>query len=1140
MSASMQQFVDQWRGNAAGEMKVAQQHFLELCAALGVAPPTPDEAERGTYSFERTIAFHSGRTKRISTERVDVYKKDCFIWENKQGSHQGSDRVGHGRRGTGPWRVAMNQAKAQAIRYALHVEDRAPPFVVVCDVGHEIRIWSDFSRTGKEYEHRAPRVISYDDLLTEEGADTLRKVIADPQALNPATHQAAVTRAVAEHLAQIARSLEADGHPASAVSQFLMRCVFTMFAEDTGLLKENAFTDLLGHFGDQPTKLAGQLEHLWQLMDTGGFALGIGKVLRFNGGLFHTPSALPLSAAQVGMLHDAARHDWSQVEPTIFGTLVERALDPVERHSLGAHFTPRPYIERLVRPAVMDPLRDDWLAVQAEVLDALGDEADPSPARRAKAVGLLRAFHQQLCALKVLDPACGTGNFLYVTYDLLKDLEDEVLQQLSDLGEKQTGLLGLGGQTLEPTQMLGIEKNPRAREIADLVLWIGHLQRQRRGRKGEVVQEPVLRDAGNIECRDAVLAWDGDPVPRRDSDGNVVTVWDMRTTKTDPVTGREVPDEAATVTVFDYPNARPAAWPEADFVVSNPPFVGDKVLKRALGQGYVAALRKAWPHIPASADFVMYWWDLSASLTSSGAIRQFGLISTNSIRQGYNRRVVSAWLGADKNPVSIVHAIPDHPWVDCETDAQVRVSMTVARRGTLVGVIQSEDDRRSGARRGVVTAQLTIGPDLDSCKKLVSNLGVSCPGVKLFGQGFVLSGDEATEVMQQTSQGYKNVVRPYLTGGEIVRTMKGRSVIDFRGLSWEEAEQANPAGFHRIVERVKPERLSNRRRSYRENWWLFGEPRKSFRTALAGLRRYIGTPETSKHRLFVFVDAEVVSEGSVIVVAHHSSSMLGILSSGAHTTWSLAAGARLGVGNDPRYTKTKCFDPFPFPDLDGRPTLRDRIGDLAERLDAHRKSVQAKGRVAGKQAHLTNQYNALERAREARAGGAPLTDKERAFHEGALIGILQNLHDELDAAVAEAYGWPADLEDEEILERLVALNHERAAEEAQGKVRWLRPEFQDPDYGKEPEEQVDLDLDEKADPAPPPAPAAKQPWPKDPAARLLALRDLARSADGPLTADAVRARFKGARKAAVVKALDTLAALGALVEVDDGAYVSAG
>ena len=325
------------------------------------------------------------------------------------------------------------------------------------------------------------------------------------------------------------------------------------------------------------------------------------------------------------------------MEPAIFGTLLVRALDPVERHKMGAHFTPRAYVERLVLPTVIEPLRAEWeSAMAAALLLAEGG-------KRAEALAEIRAFQRRLASVRILDPACGSGNFLYVTLEHLKRLEGEVLEVLRKLGQEQA-LLELEGEIVRPEQFHGIEVNPWAAAIAELVLWIGYLQwHLRTAATLHGLPEPILRNLHNIECRDAVLAWDA-VEPLLDADGRPVTRWDGRTTKTHPVTGEPVPDETARVPAYRYINPRPAEWPEADFIVGNPPFIGTARMREALGDGYAEAIRRVYPHVPDSADYVMFWWDKAAELVRTGRARRFGLITTNSLRQTFNRRVVERHL----------------------------------------------------------------------------------------------------------------------------------------------------------------------------------------------------------------------------------------------------------------------------------------------------------------------------------------------------------------------------------------------------------------------------------------------------------------------------------------------------------------
>ena len=426
-------------------------------------------------------------------------------------------------------------------------------------------------------------------------------------------------------------------------------------------------------------------------------------VPHFDGGLFEDAAALPLTADQLQLLIEAAQADWRDVEPAIFGTLLVRALDPAERHKLAAHFTPRAYVERLVLPTIIEPLRAEWESAMAAAL--LLAEAG----KRAEALAEVRAFQRRLASVRILDAACGSGNFLYVTLEHLKRLEGEVLEVLRQLGQEQASL-ELEGEIVRPEQFYGIEVNPWAAAVAELVLWIGYLQWHLRTRgDAHGLPEPILRNLHNIECRDAVLAWDA-VEPLLDAEGRPVTRWDGRTTKMHPVTGEQVPDETARVPAYRYINPRPAEWPEADFIVGNPPFIGTARMREALGDGYVEAIRRVYPNVPDSADYVMFWWDKAAELVRAGRVQRFGLITTNSLRQTFNRRVVEHHLvgaplagahGQDAGqvqdlPLHLAFAIPDHPWVDSAEGAAVRIAMTVGAAGEGSGVLQQVVAERPG------------------------------------------------------------------------------------------------------------------------------------------------------------------------------------------------------------------------------------------------------------------------------------------------------------------------------------------------------------------------------------------------------------------------------------------------------------
>jgi hypothetical protein len=616
MSAeSAKTFIARWAAATASERANSQPFLSELCDVLDVPRPDPNREHGYGFEFEVTEQHADGST---TNGRIDLYRRGCFVLESKQfqaakaaasqlelaareagviTKKKSSQPV----RGTEAWDDAMVKARGQAERYvrALPASEANPPFLLVVDVGHSFEVFADFTQAGKAYlPFPDPRTfrIRLEHLADEKARERLRLIWTNPAALDPARQSADVTREISAHLA-----FEQAGRAPWVVADFLTRCLFCMFAEDVGLLPDRSFTDLLGSLsgdGEGFQELAGQLFHE---LDTGtGKGISVvlrKKLLRFNGGLFSDCTALPVNGLQLGLLKEAAKQNWSHVEPAIFGTLLERALNPHERHKLGAHYTPRAYVERLVLPTVVEPLRAEWESVRA----ATFTHARAGDLKKAR--DEVNAFHDRLCRVLVLDPACGCGNFLYVSLEHLKRLEGEVLDVAAQFGESFK--LELATHTVDPHQFLGLEINPRAAAITELVLWIGYLQWHFRTRGQTMPAEPVLKKFKNIECRDAVLAYDGEPEPARDEAGNPVTVWDRRSTKKDPVTGRDVPDETKRVPLLSYKNPRPAEWPLSDFIIGNPPFIGTARMREDLGDGYAETLRAAYPAVPESADFVL-------------------------------------------------------------------------------------------------------------------------------------------------------------------------------------------------------------------------------------------------------------------------------------------------------------------------------------------------------------------------------------------------------------------------------------------------------------------------------------------------------------------------------------------------------
>jgi hypothetical protein len=538
-------------------------------------------------------------------------------------------KAGGAHRGSPGWAMAMQRARAQAEGYAkaLPVGHGWPPFLVIVDVGHEIELFADFSLSGKNYAQFPDRDrfrVRLDDLRRADVRERLRAVWTDPASLDPGRVAARVTREIADHLGRLAHRLEeVEKRDPEAVAHFLMRCLFTMFAQNVGLLPADCFRQLLQEVVDsgQAALFRKRVEALWRVMNTGGFEPWLSRDLpEFNGGLFRDGSAFDLRMEEVGVLLAAAKADWKDVEPAIFGTLLERALDPRERHRLGAHFTPRAYVERLVTPTVIEPLREDWANVQAAALRhslaggpggraRRGQDVSPEAVRDARPRPGLR--HRQL--------------------PLRRDGADEAAGGRGDRARPRTRR-GSGGAR-PPAAHGRPAPVPRHR---------GEPARGRDRRAGPVDRPPPVAlphprsghagRAGAAElrehrCRDAILAWDRIELVR-DAQGKPVTRWDGadpqeafrdregRAGRGGADGGRGLREPAT------------AVWPKAEFVVGNPPFVGTRRMRLTLGDGYVETLFGVYPQVPRNADYVMFWWHRAAERARADELSRFGLITT--------------------------------------------------------------------------------------------------------------------------------------------------------------------------------------------------------------------------------------------------------------------------------------------------------------------------------------------------------------------------------------------------------------------------------------------------------------------------------------------------------------------------------
>jgi hypothetical protein len=976
---NINEFIAKWERVELKERSAAQEHFLDLCRLVG--HPTPAEADPlgETFCFEKGAAKHGG-----GDGFADVWKKDFFGWEYK-GRHKDLDA-----------------AYDQLLLYRDALAN--PPLLVVCDMDRLI-VHTNFTGTAS-----VPHEIALAELGEPRSLEILRALFTDPEKLRPGQTSAAITQDAAQQFAGIADSMRQRGLDAAQVAHFLDRIVFCLFAEDIGLLPDMLFSRIVKRSGGDPRKFGHFIAQLFAAMATGG-ELGLESIRHFNGSLFDSATVLELSPAEIQLVAAAVELDWSAVDPSIFGTLFERGLDPAKRAQLGAHFTGKADIELLVEAVVMQPLLREWTEAQQIIASLLstgkkksnpplvpvvaapadtGQSAAtlPPPAKtllpaalkkaRGEAASLLHHFLTRLQSVKVLDPACGSGNFLYVTLQKLKDLEKQVILHAMDNG------LGSFLPLVGPWQLYGLEINPYAFDLAQMTVWIGWLQWIRCNGFGSP-QEPILRPmSGNFQCRDAIL--------------------DLA----DPAHPQE-PD-----------------WPIVDFIVGNPPFLGGKILRRELGDAYVDTLHSFWKgRVPAEADLCCYWFEKARAHLEAGQVKRAGLLATQGIRGGANRVV----LQRIKETGDIFWAIADKDWV--LDGANVHVSL-IAFDG------KSEDTRALDGRTvKTINANLTASSaDLTRAQLLADNRNIAFMGDTKVGP-FEIPEDLARSWLpMRNPNGLPNseVVRPWANGLELTRDPQHVWIVDFPPDMLFNDAICYEAPFEYIRKLVQPLRATNKRQVYAERWWVHAEARPAMRAALKNFSRYIATPCVSKHRIFTWLDAEVLPDHQLIVFARDDDFFFGILHSQIHEVWSLAVGTQLREKESGfRYTPTTCFETFPFPrspippcpsqteapretseaevvNVDGwlmakdglavYETPRDRISDAACALDKIRQEWL--GDRSDKKHTLTNLYNARP-------------------------AWLQQAHQELDAAVFAAYGWPPELPDEEILARLLALNQQRRA-----------------------------------------------------------------------------------------------------------------
>ena len=984
-----QQFIDKWGpgGPAYGlnEEQGAQSHFLDLCDLLHVPKP----GSSVDYVFERST-FVLGESRGFA----DVFYKDRFAWENKAPGKN------------------LDAALKQLLTYSLALSN--PPILVVCD-RLNIRVHTQFNGHPSQTHH-----FHISHLAHPEKRELLRKVWVEPESFRPKQTNRAITELAAHSFATLAEQLRSRGEEPDEVAHFLTQCLFCFFAEDVGLLPGRMFERLVDNTLLDERRLSAGLATLFETMRDGGL-FGPDMIPWFNGGLFKKIKVPVLLQSDVTELRNACSLNWSAIDVSIFGTLFERGLDPAKRSELGAHYTDPSTIERVINPVIRQPLQKKWELV------AEGISADMVKVKK-KGDKFHKAAHNKfvmwleyLKDFRVLDPACGSGNFLYLSLKELKNIEHASQLEASSLGLDREQDLVTG-----PQNLLGIETNEYAAELARVTVWIGELQ-WRIDHGYAFNTNPVLEPLDLIECRDALIFFD------------------------DEDSGCE------------------SEWPLANVIVGNPPFLGDKKMRSELGEEYTHALRKLYkPHVPGGADLVCFWFYKARKQIQEGLLERAGLVSTNSIRGGKNRKVVQDI----SESMTIFDAWSDEEWIN--DGAAVRVSIICFGN-------HSGDIRLNGQIVGKVHSDLSshvlggTGGDLTVAKNLIANQGYSYQGVipraevkkatkillGLPDATFNLTGQQARAILKEPAtdhgQPMSDVIFPYLIADEITTRPLDRFIVNFHDKDEEEA--CLYAGPFKAISNVRLHRQAMEEGKDRRNWWQFARWRPEMMAKLKTINRYIAIPRVAKHHLCVWVPSIVVPDNALVVIVRDDDVTFGILQSRFHALWALRKGSALE--NRPRYTPTTCFDQFPFPepfapsqtasegnyvsalgasvplvaDSDSQ-TIAERVADAAYRLNNLRGNylnppqwIDIKEEVIPLGLTATPYPNRIE---------AKLSF-EKELSKRTLTNLynesphwLKLAHSSLNHAVAAAYGWADysdEMSDDEILRRLLELNLNRGGSE---------------------------------------------------------------------------------------------------------------
>ena len=852
-----QEFVTKWDGADFGEKQASQEMFLDICGLVGHATPVA-YGNREVFTFERHVLGNS----------ADAYLENHFVWEFKGRDRQLDD--------------ALRQAKnyAQGLKY--------PPLIIASSF-ETIRIETAFQ--GME---QITHTIALPELVQPQKLEVLRDVFHNPNALRPQRTVEDVTQETAELFSQIVSHMEGQSPDPGALAIHFNRLMFCLYAEDVGLLPDGLFASILYDNRKRHDLSNRAIASLFEQMVNGGL-FGHHEISHFNGDLYRGEPPIELNRGAMQCLGEAVKANWRSIDPSIFGTLFERVLDASKRAQTGTHYTGADDIKLVVEPVMMTPLCREWGATRDDVQYLL-NEGD-----RDGAFARLEGFRRRLAAVTVLDPACGSGNFLYIALRSLLDLEREVI----DFAAVQ-GWHGLT-PTVQPNQMLGLEINHYAAELARTALWIGYIQwHQANG--FAYTQRPILTPLDTIRQADAIL--------------------DL----TDP----EHPAEPE--------------WPTAEFIVGNPPFLGHVPFRESLGDDYVGAVYTLYGNrIPNSSDLCCYWLEKARGQIETGATKRAGLLATQAIRFQSSRPVLTRI----KESGDIFTAISDHDWV--LEGATVHTSIICFDNGT------DQDRTLDGLAVNNINIDLTAGLDSTQAKRLVANRNLAFQGIGKVGDFDIPEAVAVDMLRQHNPHGRPNteVIKRWINGTDITQRPRNVWVVDFGVDMSMDAAALYEKPFEYVKEKVMPTRINNKMRWRAENWWLHGYPATTMRQALAALPKYIGTPKVAKHRFFVWLTGDMLPSNLVIAIASDDDYMLGILSSSVHELWARQVGSQLREADSGgTYTPTTCFETFPFP----RPKeeQREAIGAAAAELNSLREGWLNPPGVSATELRkrtLTNLYN---------------------------------------------------------------------------------------------------------------------------------------------------------------------------------------